>query len=60
MPDPRQQNHKLSEGALMFGKDICRGIECRKFYRNSVVNVIFPSKVFINQHTKIFNIIFGL
>ena len=27
--------------------------------RNSV-NVIFPSKVFINQHTKIFNIIFGL
>ena len=29
------------------------------FCRNSV-NVIFPSKVFINQHTKIFNIIFGL
>ena len=29
------------------------------FCRNSV-NVIFPSKVFINQHTKIVNIIFGL
>ena len=22
MPDPRQQNHRLGEGGLMFGKDI--------------------------------------
>ena len=29
------------------------------FCRDSI-NVIFPSKIFINQHTKIFNIIFGL
>ena len=71
MPDPRQQDHSLGEGGLMFGKYITIYNELWRaevlkwsnsftdFCRNSV-NVIFPSKVFINQHTKIVNIIFGL